>query len=193
MAALRGSSTIHAGICGASPTSSRYFCFRWLMTGHTAWTRRRKQGWREAGQDGCCPGFEIDVYEFLNLFSADNRAFEKAARISVDAIQALYSSLVAGFNFTRPGGIAPSVLSGMDVEKADGLARLLGLSLEAIGWAGQQNKPISSQPSRTTPFTFVPGPGIRHRSLHERISLCGQPGKWSHRRAGIRSRLVYQR
>jgi len=82
-------------------------------------TAKRKDGGKPV-KSGCGSGFEIDVDQFLNLFSADPRAFEKAARISVDAIQASYTALVAGFNFTRPGGIAPSVLSGMDVEKPMG-------------------------------------------------------------------------
>jgi hypothetical protein len=92
---------------------------------------------KDAGEDrgkpvktACCPGFEIDVCQFLNLFSADPGAFEKAARASVDAIQASYSALVAGFNFTRPGGIAPAVLRNLDQTKADGLARMLGLHFE---------------------------------------------------------------
>ena len=79
---------------------------------------------------GCCPAYEVDVCQFLNLFSADQRAFEKAARTSVDAIQASYSALVAGFNFTRPGGIAPSVLRNLDSTKAQSLTDMLGLYFE---------------------------------------------------------------
>ena len=78
-------------------------------------------------KNGCCPAYEVDPCQFLNLFSADHRAFEKAARISVEAIQSTYSALVAGFNFTRPGGIAPGVLRNLDRETALRLTGKFGL------------------------------------------------------------------
>ncbi|MBV9759640.1 MAG: hypothetical protein JO340_03660 [Acidobacteriaceae bacterium] len=85
---------------------------------------------------GCGPEYEIDLCQFLNLFSADHRAFEKAARSSVDALQASYRALVEGFNFMRPGGIAPSVLRNLDRDAAENLASMFGLQLEPS--TGQQ-------------------------------------------------------
>jgi len=98
-------------------------------------TKAAKNG-KKPAKDGCCPEYEIDVCQFLNLFSADPRAFEKAARISVDAIQASYSALAAGFNFTRPGGIAPGVLLNLDSSTAERLTSMLGLNFEPS--TGQQ-------------------------------------------------------
>ncbi len=89
--------------------------------------------YQKAGKNGCCPSFEVDVCEFLQLFHADNRAFEKAARTSVDAIQAVYDSLSDGFNFMRPHGIAPAVLNNLPFEQAQKLAKELNFSLESLG------------------------------------------------------------
>ena len=99
---------------------------------------------------------KLMIDQFLNLFSADHRAFEKAARTSVDAIQASYSALVAGFNFTRPGGIAPAVLHNLDRTKAEGLTSMLGLNFEPFDWAGSRTSAMSSQRLRTIRFAFVP-------------------------------------
>ena len=87
----------------------------------------------KAGKNGCCPGFEVDVCEFLRLFDVDNSAFAKAARTSVDAIQAMYGSLSEGFNFMRPHGIAPAVLNNLSFERAEKLAKELNFSLESLG------------------------------------------------------------
>lgn len=89
-----------------------------------------EQGSQNRAKGGCAPAFEIDVCHFLNLFSADHQAFEKAARASVDAIQASYRALVAGFDFTRPSGIAPSVLRNLDRATAERLTGMLGLQFE---------------------------------------------------------------
>jgi hypothetical protein len=85
---------------------------------------------QKASKTGCCPAYEVDVCQFLNLFSADHSAFEKAARTSVDAIQASYSALVAGFNFTRTGGVAPEVLRNLSRQKAEDLTSFLGVGFE---------------------------------------------------------------
>jgi hypothetical protein len=95
---------------------------------------------RKPVKSGCCPAHEIDVRQFLHLFHADPCALEKATRTSVDAIQASYRALVAGFNFTRPGGIAPGVLRNLEREKAHGLAKMLGLHFEpSTGEAGRSD------------------------------------------------------
>jgi hypothetical protein len=110
---------------------------------------------QKAAKNGCCPAYEIDVCQFLNLFSADHRAFEKAARTSVDAIQAAYSALVAGFNFTRPGGIAPGVLSNLNRDTAVRLTKMLGLEFE----------PSTSQDTeRRDVFAALADNAIRFRS-----------------------------
>jgi hypothetical protein len=99
----------------------------------------------KAGKNGCCPGFEVDACEFLRLFHADNRALEKAARTSVDAIQAVYRSLVDGFNFLRPNGIAPAVLNNMSVDKAETLAKELNFSVEFLaGPPPEAQDPLSA-------------------------------------------------
>lgn len=85
-----------------------------------------------ANKNGCCPGFEVDVCQFLNLFSADNRAFEKAASMSVDAIQASYNALVEGFNFIGPGGIAPATLRNLNLKTASSLAKAFRIDLEPL-------------------------------------------------------------
>lgn len=92
-------------------------------------TKAAKDG-KKSAKDGCCAAHEVDVSQFLNLFSADHCAFEKAARTSVDAIQASYSALVAGFNFTRIGGVAPSVLRNLDLTTAGNLTQVLGVNFE---------------------------------------------------------------
>ena len=93
----------------------------------------QRSDYQKAGKNGCCPGFEVDVCEFLQLFKADNRAFEKAARTSVDAIRAVYDSLSDGFNFMRPHSIATAVLDNLSFEQAQKLAKELNFSLESLG------------------------------------------------------------
>jgi hypothetical protein len=87
---------------------------------------------RKRDRDGCCPGFEVDVCEFLGLFHAENRAFEKAARTSVDAMLAIYRALVEAFDFMRPHGLAGGVLEQLPVETASALAKLFGIKFEKL-------------------------------------------------------------
>jgi hypothetical protein len=87
---------------------------------------------RKLEKDGCCPGFEVSPCEFLGLFDAETRAFEKAARTSVDAIQAAYRALVEGFDFMRPHGLAPGVLRNLPTEKATALAKTFGVPFEKL-------------------------------------------------------------
>jgi hypothetical protein len=84
-------------------------------------------------RDGCCPGFEIDVCDFLKLFLFENRAAEYAARSSSRAIQSLYRSLVAGFDFMRPSGVAPAVFANKSLPDSQRLARSLRFNLESLG------------------------------------------------------------
>jgi hypothetical protein len=98
-------------------------------TGQTALYQQENP---KASKDGCCPGFEVDVCEFLQLFHADNRALEKAARTSVDAIQAMYSSLAEGFNFMQPHGVAPGALRDLPVATAQHLSETFGFKLEPL-------------------------------------------------------------
>jgi hypothetical protein len=96
----------------------------------TTQTAKARHDGHTAAKNGCCPAYEVDVRQFLNLFSADHSALEKAARTPVDAIQASYSALVAGFNFTRTGGVAPSVLRNLDLTTAGNLTQFLGVNFE---------------------------------------------------------------
>jgi hypothetical protein len=88
---------------------------------------------RKPRNGGCCPDFEVDVCDFLNLFVADNQAGEYAARSSVQAMKDIHRALVTGFDFTKPNGIAPSVLNRLSFEKAENLAKELNFSLESLG------------------------------------------------------------
>jgi hypothetical protein len=81
---------------------------------------------------GCCPGFPVKVCEFLSLFNAEPRAFEINARTFVDAIQATYRALVEGFNFMRPGGIAPAVLRNLTPDTARDLAKTFGIDFKPL-------------------------------------------------------------
>jgi hypothetical protein len=84
-------------------------------------------------EDGCCPAFEVgDICQPLNSFRRDPRTFEKTARTSVDAMKAVYQALVDGFNFTRPGGIAPLVLLDKKIEIAEQLAREFHIDFEPM-------------------------------------------------------------
>ena len=112
--------------------------------GKDATTRPEKAGkeGKKAAKTGCCPAYEVDVCQFLHLFSADQRAFEKATRISVDAIRASYSALVAGFNFTRPGGVAPEVLRTLGRQQAEDLAKFLGVGFEPSSGQGVERRDV---------------------------------------------------
>lgn len=95
--------------------------------------------------DGCCPEFEIDLCEFLNLFIADNRAPEYEALSLTKAIQAMYSSIVAGFDFMKPGGTPLGVLNRMPLEQAKVLAANLNFSVESLGAPPSGNQdPLSA-------------------------------------------------
>jgi hypothetical protein len=88
---------------------------------------------QEPCNDGCCPEFEIDLCSFLKLFTEEKRASEYAALTSVRAIQAVKSSLVAGFDFVKPRGVAPAVFENMPGDRARALARELNFSLLPAG------------------------------------------------------------
>lgn len=88
---------------------------------------------RDRCKDGCCPEIEIDLCTFLNLFVAENRAAEYAAMTSVKAIQAVQRSLVAGFDFVKPRGVAPAVFDNMPRDRARALASQLNFSLQSAG------------------------------------------------------------
>ena len=81
---------------------------------------------------GCCPGFEVDVRGFLTLFEAENSASQLAALAPVHAIRAMHKSLVAGFDFMKPGGVVASVFDGLPKAEAELLGRRLGLSIESL-------------------------------------------------------------
>jgi hypothetical protein len=81
---------------------------------------------------GCCPGFEVDVCTFLDLFRAEPRSLELAAKASVNAIRAMHKSLVSGFDFMKPGGVVASVFDGLPKEDAERLGRRLGLTIESL-------------------------------------------------------------
>jgi hypothetical protein len=101
---------------------------------------------RDPCNAGCCPEIEVDLCTFLNLFIAENRAPEYAALTSVKAIQAVQRSLVAGFDFVKPRGVAPAVFNQMSPENANALAERLHFSLKTAG----------QPPSETTdPFSAL--------------------------------------
>jgi hypothetical protein len=120
------------------------------------------------GKTGCCPGFEVDVCEFLNLFSVENRAFEKAARTSVDAIQEMYLALVEGFNFTRPGGVASSVFRNLSVENATNISKAFGLDFLPL--AGQEPAGSDMIASLTNTRMIFPHQGLVYNSAEEKVT-----------------------
>jgi hypothetical protein len=91
---------------------------------------------RKPCRDGCCPGFEVDVCEFLSLFVAEKRAPEYAARALPAALKAMHRAMVDGFDFMKPNGVATSVFNGMSLETAKRLAEALPFKLEALGESG---------------------------------------------------------
>ena len=122
----------------------------------------------QAPADGCCPSFEVDICEFLHLFDADNLAFQKAARTSVDAIQAMYRSLSEGFNFMRPHGFSPAVLHDMGVNKAKQLSEAFGFKLEAmIGPPAGQADLFSALANNTIHFGAE---ALVYQSAHDKIA-----------------------
>jgi len=155
--------------------------------GKDPWTRtaRVPEDGPESVKAGCCPPeYEVWLCQFLNLFSADPRAFEKAARTSVDAIQASYSALVAGFNFTRPGGIAPDVLRNLDRRKADDLTKMLGLNFEPS---------TGDKPEQSDVFAAIADNTIRFRSetlVYDTAESNDESGKVS-RVSGVTSAASY--
>jgi len=83
--------------------------------------------------DGCCPEPEVDVCTFLNLFVAENRFLEYAARTSTQALGSVYRALIDSFDFTRPDGVATEVFNNLPFEQAQALAKKLNFSLESLG------------------------------------------------------------
>ncbi|HKE25418.1 MAG TPA: hypothetical protein VKB88_23830 [Bryobacteraceae bacterium] len=84
-------------------------------------------------RDGCCPEPEVDVCEFLNLFVAENRFLEYAARTSTQSIGAVYRAMVDSFDFTKPHGVAPAVFNGLSFADAQALAKKLNFTLNPLG------------------------------------------------------------
>lgn len=99
---------------------------------------------RKRDKEGCCPGFEVDPCEFLQLFAADKRGFEKAARSSVDTILAAYRSLVDGFAFMSPHGLAPGALQGKTLETAQRVAKAFGVPLEKLEGQNLEQRDVFS-------------------------------------------------
>lgn len=94
--------------------------------------------------EGCCPEFEVDVCEFLNLFVVEKRASEYAALTSLRAFQAVHKSLVAGFDFMKPHGVAPAVFNHLPLDSAQKIAKAFGFSLEAISEPGPGERDVFS-------------------------------------------------
>jgi hypothetical protein len=88
---------------------------------------------RERRNDGCCPEIEVDLCTFLYLFDAEHRAPEYAAAASVKAIQAIRRSLVDGFDFLKPRGVASAVFDNMSLERAQALAKEFNFTLQKSG------------------------------------------------------------
>lgn len=129
-----------------------------------------ERGRASGGNNGCCPGFEVDVREFLRLFQADNRAFEKAARTSVDAIQAVYRSLSDGFDFMRPHGIATAVLNNMPFKKAEDLAQAFKFSIEPAGpQPAEAQDPLSALLANLIHRGTAPIMAFEHENERERF------------------------
>jgi hypothetical protein len=97
----------------------------------------------ERCKEHCCPEFEVDPCTFLHLFTADKHAPEHAALASVKAIQAVRRALLAGFDFTKPDVVAPSVFDKMPFKDAQRLAEQLHFKLQSKG-----------QPPSDTPDPF---------------------------------------
>jgi hypothetical protein len=91
---------------------------------------------RKPCSDGCCPDFEVDVCEFLNLFVAENRASEYAARALPKALKAMQRAMVDEFDFTKPNGVATAAFQGMSLETAKNLAKTFPFNLETLSESG---------------------------------------------------------
>lgn len=99
--------------------------------------------------EGCCPAFEVNVREFLGLFTAKKRGFELGALASVEAIKAVHQALVEGFDFIKPGGVAPQAFRHMPLRTAEKLANTFQFDLETLGEAAPDHPdPVSALLSR---------------------------------------------
>jgi hypothetical protein len=125
-----------------------------------AWARR--EGDEHRREKGCCPGFEVDVKEFLTLFVAHDRASETAARACVQAIRALFFSLVEAFDFISPHGMSPQVLKNMPLEQARKISDLFNFSLDRQrdGKLPEEHDPFS------TPFSYLIHRGAQPLAVH---------------------------
>jgi len=115
--------------------------------------------------DGCCPGFEVDVKEFLSLFLADSRASETAARSFVQATRAVFLSLVDGFDFVSPHGVSPQVLRNMSRQKASRISDSFQFSLDVVGEGKlpEENDPVSLL------LSFLIHRGAQPLAVHEAL------------------------
>jgi hypothetical protein len=95
--------------------------------------RKRREG-------GCCPQFDVDVRSFLTLFEVENRATQFTALASVNAIRAIRQSLVSGFDFLKPGGVAPGIFDKLNADQAHDLAKTLGLNVAEISDAPTERR-----------------------------------------------------
>jgi hypothetical protein len=96
-------------------------------------------------QDGCCPSFQVDVCDFLNLFQTQPRASEFAANSFVRALKEMYTSVRNGFDFMQAKGFSPKVLNGLPVEKAQKLAEKLHIPLNVFDQpSAAESDPLST-------------------------------------------------
>lgn len=126
-----------------------------------AWVRKENDESRR--EKGCCPGFEVDVKEFLTLFLVDDRAAETAARACVQAIRAVFLSLVEAFDFVSPHGVSPQVLKNLTAAQARTISDRFSFSLDLQreGKLPEEHDPVS------TFFSFLIHRGAQPLAYHE--------------------------
>ena len=99
----------------------------------SAYNRIRGAQGEEAARkryDGCCPTFEIDVCEFLNLFQIQHRTSEFMASSFIHAIRSMYESAILNFDFTK-GGFTTRALKGAPLQDLPAIATHLKIPLPA--------------------------------------------------------------
>ncbi|HEY1758772.1 MAG TPA: hypothetical protein VGG72_25595 [Bryobacteraceae bacterium] len=128
---------------------------------------------RKPRREGCCPGFEVDVCEFLSLFVAENRAPEYAARALPTALKAMQRAMIDGFDFTKPNGVATAAFNGMSIDTAKKLAETLHFKLEALGESGAGAQDLFS--AITENGILRRGGQLAYESEGERITTAMRP------------------
>jgi hypothetical protein len=95
---------------------------------------------RKPREAGCCPEFEVDVAEFLELFENKDRNQEFMALSGPRAFRAFYKSVADHLNYMKPGGLRPGVLDGLDEQSAYALAQKFRVNFSPQDEAGFERR-----------------------------------------------------